>query len=427
MLDIDGVVVRVADEVNEADGDGELVDDGEDVSVPDDVGVSVGVCEAVPVGVDDEDREGEPVLELVPEGDAPHERVVVGDADVVIEVVPETVAVGVGVDVALEVGVSVAVPVIVPEREPVSDAVGVAVSEIDGVPLGVMDPVVPKERGDVGEALTDGVRLGLWEPESLPVGDDVPVSVPVLVTDCVGEPVGDDDGVVDADPLYEAPDGSADCVTPVCVGDDVDVIDSVAEEESVPEGVGVAVFSDDGVPVVEPVPVPDELEVGVPVGVKDGLAPPESVPLGVLVIEAVAEDVGDTEVLVVTEDVTDSVFVEDDVDVAVEEGVKVGVSDELGLPDSETVGEIDALAPGVTGGVGVTEFDAGRVGVAVPEIVDVLVDVTVAVPDGVTELDGVYVFESDPDGEELSDTDGVPLGVIELLMQRERVPVNEAV
>ena len=43
MLDIDGVVVRVADVVNEADGEGELVDDGEDVSVPDDVDVSVGV------------------------------------------------------------------------------------------------------------------------------------------------------------------------------------------------------------------------------------------------------------------------------------------------------------------------------------------------------------------------------------------------
>jgi hypothetical protein len=301
------------------------------------------------------------------------------------------------------------------------------VSEIDGVPLGVMDPVVPKERGDVGEALTDGVRLGLGEPESLPVGDDVPVSVPVLVTDCVGEPVGDDDGVVDADPLYEAPDGSADCVTPDCVGDEVDVIDSVADEESVPEGVGVAVFSDDGVPVVEPVPVPDELEVGVLVGETDGLAPPESVPVGVLVIEAVAEDVGDTEVLLVTVDVTDSVFVEDDVDVAVEEDVTEGVSDELGLPVSETVGEIDSLAPGVTGGVGVTELDAGRVEVAVPEIVDVLVDVTVAVPDGVTELDGVLVFEWDPDGEELSDTDGVPLGVNEELAQRERVPVNDAV
>jgi hypothetical protein len=90
--------------------DSELVDDGEDVSVPDDVNVSVGICEAVPVGVDDKDREGDPVLELVFEGDAPRDRVVVGDADVVIEVVPETVAVGVCVDVALKVGVSVAVP-----------------------------------------------------------------------------------------------------------------------------------------------------------------------------------------------------------------------------------------------------------------------------------------------------------------------------
>lgn len=125
------------------------------------------------------------------------------------------------------------------------------------------------------------------------------------------------------------------------------------------------------VPVCDAESDPVELAVGEPLGVFEGLVPPDDVPVCVAVMVAVGDAVGVCESLPVGREDGEAVRVVVAEGVTVAVGVAGGVPDALELPESETVGVIELLAPGVTAGVEVEESDAGFVfdPEPVPEVV----------------------------------------------------------
>lgn len=148
-----------------------------------------------------------PMMDGVGDGDAPNEKVDVGDAD----------AVAVGVIDGLA---------------PIeSDAVGVSV--IDGVPLGDGDEVGVADDDGVsdGVAEDDGETDGLAPTESVPVGDAVDdgVLLELGVPDGVRVDDNDDEGVIDDDGVIDG------------VRDDVGVGVAVRSRDRVDDGVELGV------------------------------------------------------------------------------------------------------------------------------------------------------------------------------------------
>ncbi len=225
------------------------------------------------------------------------------------------------------VGGGVAVPV------PVAVIVGVAVPELEGVPVPlieiepVLDAETPAVSEDVGDVLT--VLLALRVDEGV-MGD---VPVPELVGVLVELPVGVCVGVIVL--LRE--------VDPVLLAEAPEVIEAVGDMETVelPLTVVDAVF--DAVPVPELVGVPVILLVGVCDGVGEELSDVDPVLLAdaPAVIEAVGDTVTVELPLNVVVGVTDPVPVP----------VCVGLED--GVGDCEVEGVMDVLAPRVIEGVGV--------------------------------------------------------------------------
>jgi hypothetical protein len=260
------------------------------------------------------------------------------------------------------VGGGVAVPV------PVAVIVGVAVPELEGVPVPlieiepVLDAETPAVSEDVGDVLT--VLLALRVDEGV-MGD---VPVPELVGVLVELPVGVCVGVIVL--LRE--------VDPVLLAEAPEVIEAVGDMETVelPLTVVDAVF--DAVPVPELVGVPVILLVGVCDGVAEELSDVDPVLLAdaPAVIEAVGDTVTVELPLNVVVGVTDPVPVP----------VCVGLED--GVGDCEVEGVMDVLAPRVIEGVGVgvtAATEAAPEPVAVGEAAPVVVAEAVAVK-GALEL-----------------------------------------
>ena len=205
------------------------------VGVPE--GVAVPVAEGVGGGVTLPERD----VVLVVEGDAPWDRVAVGDAVMVALAVVVEEGVGPGEGVAVPVSVPVALPV------------GVCVPE--GVALFDTEPVA--EGG--APAGSDGAGVALVVPRPLSVAEGVGCGVPVGVGVAlpVLEPVGVGVGVAGALPL----------TLPVTEGD--------ASRDSV--AVGVALF------VALPLTVELPVAGGVGVPVAEGVGVGGAVPVGVAV------------------------------------------------------------------------------------------------------------------------------------------------
>jgi hypothetical protein len=319
----------------------------------------------------------------VTEGEAPLESDDVGDAVIVDELVGEPEIDDVDVDSAVAVPLALGVEL------------GVSVAEGD-------DEAVTLDDGE-GVAGALALLLGLAPDERDDVGD----AERVEESDCV------DDGDTDD----------------VGVGVIVEVGD--VEED------GVGALEVEGRPLTEA--LTDGL--GVSLGVRDGLAPIESG--GVAEAELLAVRVADEELLtvllLVRLGVSEVEKLEDGVCVPV--GDPVALIEAVTLEESETLGVIEAEAPRVTDAVGVRELDAAWVsvleGVAnavpegvgdelpVPETVGVTVDVIEDESETVPELEGLAplvrlaVGDPDCDGERLcvelavEDDVGVPEVVLE--------------
>ncbi len=270
----------------------------------------------------------------------------------------------------------------------------------------------------LGVIVGAGVTLGDAPSEMEDVGDPVPLCVGVAVDDPV--PVGVDVRVFVL--LTETGD----------VEIDAELLPDAPGERG---GVGVTLTVDDALivdePVSDPVGVPERVDVAVPValvvcdavGVREddcvvvALADPLSLPvlLGLAPLETLAVGVHDTE------REGDCVVL----GVSLEVAVGVAVGETVGVPLAERVdvveglplllGVSDALAPIVTDGVSVLETEDDREavvlgvgdGVPVVDTVGVPVDVLVGVGSAVA------VEEVVPDGETVAEreTDGVPLAV----------------
>ncbi len=137
-----GVEVAVAED--------ELVEDADGVPEREDVGVSVGVSEGVREGDAEDESDTDPESEPVLDGDTPRVRDEVAEKVAVVEGVPDGVIDDVEVGVTEDDGEVVTAAVPVPVMDGVGDADGVDESDKVGVPLGVLEPVAPRERDDVG-------------------------------------------------------------------------------------------------------------------------------------------------------------------------------------------------------------------------------------------------------------------------------------
>jgi hypothetical protein len=289
------------------------------------------------------------VFELlgVMDGEAPLDRDDVGDAVAVEELVGEPeiddVDVGSAVAVPLALGVELGVPVAEGDVEAVSldDGEGVAGA------LALLLGLAPDDSEDVGDAESDALSDFVDDGDTEDVGDGVVVDA--------GEVVAD----------------------------------------------GVDALEDDGSPLAEA--LTDGL--GVSLGVREGLAPVESggVAEAVMLAVRVADDELLTVLLLVRLGVSEVEELEDGVCVPV--GDPVALVEAVVLEESDTLGEIDAEAPTVTDAVGVRELDAAWVsvleGVAnavpegvgdelpVPETVGVTVDVIEDESETVPELEGL--------------------------------------
>ena len=315
------------------------------------------VPEGVPLGV------GEGLREGVAEGVYVEDAVPVGEAPPDIDADGDFVTVG--VDEGGEL----------PEREGVGDGVSDPVAV--GVNACVKDPEGVPEVEDPPDEVPVGVKL--------PLAATLPVVVPLALPVRVGEPVPDTEGVPDR---VGEPDGVPNGEAP---------LDNVADAVGVREGVslrepdvvlvrlpvfdGVADRVPETVPVIEGVPVPLSVFVGltlaelpeeavpefegVPLTVPERVKVPdaefEAVPVGVgegdRVVDGVPEDDADT-VLEAERDVPAEA---DPVPVSVLEGVpeSVPLGVDVGVPESvpdfvpvmervpvwETVPLLDALAP----------------------------------------------------------------------------------
>jgi len=289
------------------------------------------------------------VFELlgVIDGEAPRDSDDVGDAVVVEELVGEPdiddVDVVVAVAVPLALGVELGVPVAEGDVEAVTldDGEGVAGA------LALLLGLAPDDSEDVGDAERDALSDFVDDGDTVAVGDGVDVDAGVVVAD------GDDALEGEGSPLAEA----------------------------LTDGLGVSL------------------------GVRDGLAPTESG--GVAEAELLAVRVADDELLIVLLlvrlGVSEVEELEDGVCVPV--GDPVALVEAVTLEESDTLGVTDAEAPTVTEAVGVRELDAARVsvlegvsnadpegvgdGLLVPETVGVILDVIEDESETVPELEGL--------------------------------------
>ena len=326
-----------------------------------------------------------PPVVALPHASSPHHDAGAGVT------VDEALVVAVAVGSEVEGGDATFVPataaVIDVDGAAVLDGVGVAVSDADADALAALDGVVevvplvvpvPVAGGEAGTTLADADDAGLADTDGTPIAEPVEVGVvePVRVGNGVSEPVGVsvNNPEVSVDEPVGVSEGVDDAVTvtvadggtlvplgvpsaerePVddAVTDAVQLTDTVAASERLPETVALG--------VAEPVPVPVAVALVVtrlvPVPTADNVAVPEFVAV------AVAADVA----------VADAVVVAVCVSAAVEDALPEG------LLGAEGAAELDAVAVGVLGSDGepltVTAADAVSV--------DVKCGLRDAVPDG---------------------------------------------
>ncbi len=285
--------------------------------------------------------------------------------------------------------------------------------------LGVIDGEAPRDSDGVGDAVVVEELVG--EPDIDDVGVDSAVAVPLALGVELGVPVAEgdveavtlDDGEGDAGALALllglAPDDSEDVGDTerdalsdfVDEGDTEDVGDGVVVDAGEVVADGVDVLEVEGSPLAEA--LTDGL--GVSLGVREGLAPAESVP----VTDAVPLDVSvaDEEALRVLLPLELAVSVVEEL----ADGVCVIVGDPVELPDDETLedsgvlGVTDADAPTLTEAVGVRDKDIGRL------CVELDVGDGDGVPVGVVLAVGVIVADRELDtldvSETVGDTDGL--------------------
>lgn len=368
------VELGLAPSVSDAVGEALVVDDRllELLGVCAGVGVPLTVASAVGVGeaLNEEEVESVPEFDPVELGLAPSERLAVGDAVIVTDelIVPLAVIDGVAVPLTVAVGLTV-----------LDMTVGSGVTVLVGVAVALPLTV------DVSE--TDGEFVAVTDGEPDTDGDELKEFVLVLDGEellvRVGEGVKEDVGVLEKlgiDDVLLVRDGSA-----------------PTEEETDFVMVTVA----DGVPESDPVPVGEELAVGVSdvvavcVGVSDGveLASREFVDdtdaLAFTEREGVSEADSDDDKEAVVEGETEGVPVAEGVDAPEGEGVGVCVCEKLFELESEEVLDGDKKRGRVT----VAELVLVAFEVLDGEAVPVLVAEGVAVGVGVGELLGLELPE----------------------------------